>query len=151
MDTDLVIRTLSTGDLDRLVRMDQPHSGRNRTAFYEGKLRRALDGSDVRISLGAERDGFLVGAVLGSVQYGEFGVAEPVAILDTILVDTRFAGQGVGRALLAQLLENLEGLRIERIRTELSWEESELLGFLRQVGFTPVPRLVLERATEGRP
>jgi GNAT superfamily N-acetyltransferase len=126
--------------------MDYAISGRKRQAWYEGKLKRALRDADVKISLGAELDGMLVGALLGSVHYGEFGQPEPLAILDTVLVDREFARRGIARALLEQLLFNLAGLRIERLRTEVGWNEQELIGFFARSGFAPVPRLVLELA-----
>ena len=143
------IRTLRAADCARLVAMDHAISGRKRQAWYEGKLRRALSEADVKISLGAELDGMLVGALLGSVHYGEFGQPEPLAILDTVLVDREFARRGIARALLDQLLFNLAGLRIERLRTEVAWNEQELIGFFARSGFAPVPRLVLELAVSG--
>lgn len=144
-ESELTVRTLEGGDLDRLVRMDQQFTGRNRRLWYEGKLRRVLAEADIRISLGAESDGLLVGALLGSLQYGEFGQPEPVAVLDTILVDRSFGGRGIATAMLDQLLLNLRGLGIERLRTEVSWDEQDLARFLAGRGFRPVPRLVLER------
>jgi len=146
----LTIRLLTERDLDRLVRMDERWTGRNRSLWYERKLRRALQETDIRISLGADADGVLVGALLGSLLYGEFGQPEPVAQVDTILVDGAFAGRGVATALLDQLLRNLSALGIERVRTEVGWEEHELSRFLARRGFTPLPRLVLE-APVGRP
>jgi len=146
---ELTIRTLELKDCARLVAMDFQVSGRKRAAWYDGKIRRALADTDVNISLGAEMDGTLVGALLGSVHFGEFGQPEPVAILDTILVDRAYAHQGIGKALLEQLLPNLSGLRIERLRTEVAWSEAELLGFFGRSGFTPVPRLVLERPVDA--
>jgi ribosomal protein S18 acetylase RimI-like enzyme len=144
-DTGLVVRTLADADLDRIVRIDQQYSGRNRRTWFEGKLKRALKDSDVTISLGAERDGLLVGVLMGSVHYGEFGLPEPVAILDTILVDRSFARGGIASAMMEQLVKNLAALRIETLRTEVSWDEQLLLSFLAQAGFRPAHRLVLER------
>lgn len=140
----VTVRLLEEGDLDRLVRMDQALTGRNRNVWYGRRLRRALAETDIRISLGAEQDGILVGALLGSLLYGEFGQPEPVAQVDTILVDAAFAGHGIGTALLDQLLRNLGALGIGRVRTEVGWEEHDLARFLGRRGFLPLPRLVLE-------
>lgn len=144
--TDAVIRTLRADDLDRLVRMDHAWVGRSRREWLHAKLDRALRESSVAISLGAESDGILVGALMGAVHFGEYGLAEPVAILDTILVDRAFTGRGYAQAMMEQLLRNLHGLRIERLRTEVDWDDHDLVGFLARQGFMPVPRLVLERA-----
>lgn len=138
------VRLLNLADAPRLVRMDQAITGRNRTAWYEGKLKRALKESDLQISLGAEIDGSVVGAVLGSLHYGEFGQPEPIAVLDTILVDPGFARRGIGSALLENLTRNLRALGIERLRTEVAWDEHALNRFLGLQGFVPAPRLVLE-------
>jgi GNAT superfamily N-acetyltransferase len=140
----VMVRTLTAGDAPRLVRIDQAITGRNRTEWYEGKLKRALLESDIRISLGAERDGLLVGAVLGSLHYGEFGQPEPIAVLDTVLVDPAVRSHGVGTALFDQLARNLCALGIRRLRTEVGWDEHELNRFLGHRGFVPAPRLVLE-------
>ena len=86
----------------------------------------------------------LVGAILGSLQYGEFGQPEPVAVLDTILVDKNLGGRGIATAMLDQLLTNLRGLGIEKLRTEISWDERDLGAFLTHRGFHPLPRFVLE-------
>ncbi len=126
--------------------MDERATGRNRRTWYEGKLKRALDESDLKISLGADVDGTLVGAVLGTLHYGEFGLPEPVAVLDTILVDGDFRGRGIATAMLDQLVKNLEALGIEQVRTEVAWNDRELVGFLGKNGFGPAKRLVLERS-----
>jgi len=129
---DLIIRTVKADDCPRLVKMDEEISGRRRSAWYEGKIRRALHDTDLHISLGAEMDGILVGALLGSLDYGEFGKPEPVAILDTVLVDRDFSRRGVGTAMLDQLLKNLRGLGISRLRTEVDWSDRDLIAFFGQ-------------------
>jgi ribosomal protein S18 acetylase RimI-like enzyme len=141
---DVTVRCLRESDLARLVRMDERLTGRNRRAWYERKLKKVLEESDIRVSLGAESGGILVGAVLGSLHYGEFGQPEPMAVLDTILVDEGFRGRGIGSALLAQMARNLRAFGIERLRTEVAWNEHRLNGFLGEKGFRPAPRLVLD-------
>lgn len=145
----MIIRALRAADLERLVRMDQKLTGRRREEWFEGKLKRALGDADVNISLGAELDSTLVGALFGSVQYGEFGLPEPVAILDTLLVDPAFARRGVASALFRQLRRNLAGLRVTTLRTEVGFTERELVLFFEKQGFKPAPRKVLELSLDA--
>ncbi len=148
-DGGLNLRALCEKDRDRLVAIDEVVSGRRREAWFEGRLRRVLEDSDIHISLGAESDGILVGAILGTVQYGEFGQAEPTAILDTLLVDRAFSRRGIASALLTQLLQNLSALRIRRLRTQVAWDELELIAFFGKSGFQPAARIVLELDVEA--
>lgn len=145
----LSIRTLTVDDFERLARIDEKYTGRRRSRWFSGKLKRALDDSDVCISLGAELDGVLVGAVLGNLHYGEFGLPEPVAVFDTILVDPAYERQGVASALVEHLVRNLKALRISILRTEVAWDEQKLIGFLARKQFRPAPRLVLELDLEA--
>ena len=69
---------------------------------------------------------------------------EPVAVLDTIGVHPGFRGLGVGRALLAQLRTNLVGLNVGTLRTEVAWEDQEILAFFHHEGFRPAERLCLD-------
>ncbi len=138
------VRALRREDLPRLVRIDEQSSGRRRQQWLAEKLERALEESNVRISLGAEHDGVLIGALLGSVQFGEFGLPEPIAVVDTVLVDPSFRRRGVGSAMLEQLLKNLQALHVQTVRTEVGWDELDLLGWFGGVGFKPAARLVLE-------
>ena len=143
-DSGVIIRNLRPTDCARLVAIDHQITGRSRRQWFEGKLTRALEDSDVRVSLGAEVDDLLVGAMLAEVHYGEFGLPEPLAVLDTVLMDRAFAGRGIARAMYEQLVRNLQALRIERLRTEVAWDDHELVAFFGRMGLVPVPRLVLE-------
>ena len=78
------------------------------------------------------------------MQYGEFGLPEPVAVLDTVLVDPKFSRQGIATALLDQLLKNLRAIRVSHLRTEVAWDEVDLISFFGRNGFKPASRLVLE-------
>jgi len=146
----LSIRALRRSDLVRLVKIDAAIGGRTRRVWFEHKLDRALpEGAqhetDVGISLGVEKDGVLVGALMGAVQFGEYGLPEPVAVLDTLLIDPDYARQGIASALFEQFVVNLRGLRIACLRTEVDWDDLDLIAFFGKAGFKPAARLVLER------
>jgi ribosomal protein S18 acetylase RimI-like enzyme len=78
---------------------------------------------------------------MASVDFGDFGRTEPVAVLDTIGVDPGFTGAGVGSALLSQLFVNLEALRVERVATVVERDNFGLLEFFYRAGFGPGQRL----------
>ncbi len=145
----ILVRTMVDSDLNALVAIDRRITRRDRSAYFQRKLVEALHESDVRVSLVAERDGGPVGFIMARVDFGEFGRMEPTAVMDTLGVDPDYHDQGVGRALLSQLLMNLMTLRVEQIRTEIDWRDLELLGFLDHCGFRPSQQLCFERALQA--
>lgn len=146
LETDAVlVRQLADEDLEAVVRIDAASMGRRREEYYRAKLAQGLEEAGPRTSLIAEQDGHPVGFLLARVYYGEFGQAEPVAVVDSIGVDPPFRGRHVGQALLRQLLMNLRALHVERVQTQVDWDQLDLLHFLRREGFDPAPRFCLER------
>ena len=145
LETDAVlVRTMRQEDLNVIVAVDATASGRRRPRYFELMLQRSIAQAGLQISLVAEVDNRVVGFVIGSLYYGEYGVAEPSASIDAISVDPRVRGKNVGKALMRQLRLNLGALRITTLRTEVSWDHFGLLGFFRSQGFRPSTRICLE-------
>ncbi len=136
---------LRPDDLQRVVTLDAKVVGRDRSQFYECLLERNLRDTGVQVSLGAELDGLFVGFLLARAWYGEFGTLEPHGVLEAFGVHPDFRQRGVGTALLEQLVTNLRGLRLATLRTEVDWDDIELMGFFHAQGFEPAKRFVLER------
>jgi GNAT superfamily N-acetyltransferase len=132
---------LQEADLEGIARIDRRHTGRDRREFLRRAVAEALAGSAVRVSLAARIDGEVAGYVMARMDYGDFGRAEPTAVLDTIGVDPLRARQGIGRALLSQLALNLRSLGVERVETVVSAGDLALLGFFYAAGFRPSERL----------
>jgi ribosomal protein S18 acetylase RimI-like enzyme len=80
---------------------------------------------------------------MARLDYGEFGRAEPTAVIDTIGVEPGHGHHGIGTALLSQLMANLDALHVDRLRTTVTWNNFSLLGFLSRSGFRPAQQLVL--------
>ena len=76
-----------------------------------------------------------VGFIMARVDLGEFGRVETTAVIDTIGVDPDYQNKGVGRALVSQFLANLGTLRVEKVRTEVDWQDHDLLAYLDRNGF----------------
>lgn len=141
---DVLVRQLREGDLAAIVRVDKKAMGRPREEYYQAKLGRVLNDGKLQTSLVAEIDGIVVGFVLAALHYGEYGQAEPVAVIDSIGVEPAFRGKHIGDALMRQLEMNLRALRVERLETQVDWTQLELLGFLARRGFGPSTRLCLQ-------
>ncbi len=140
----VVVRGLKPEDLEPVIALDAKNTGRRRGEYFRLKLQQNLTETGVKVSLAAEIDDCFCGFLLARVYYGEFGAPEPVAVLDTLGVHPDFRRQGVGRSLMRQLCKNLEGLRVGSLRTEVSWDDPELLGFFHGQGFRPAGRLCLD-------
>lgn len=144
MNDDVLVRQLRPDDLEAIVALDSKNTGRRREEYLKLKVSESLSDTGVRMSLAAERDGELAGFLLARVYYGEFGILEQVAVLDTFGVHPGHRGKGVGRALLRQLRNNLLGLGIPTLQTEVAWDDQELLSFFQHAGFWPAPRFCLD-------
>ena len=55
----------------------------------------------------------------------------------------------LGRALLSQLLVNLQALRVDNVRTEVDWRYFRLNRFLADCGFVPAQRIALSLVVDG--
>ena len=130
----LEVASLTAGDLDALVRIDTKLTARDRRDYIATKLDEALLDSGIRVSLTARTDGIVAGYLMARIDFGDFGRTEPVAVIDTVGIDPDFAGLGVAKALLSQLLVNLRALRVEKVETTVAREDLDLLAFLYHCG-----------------
>jgi len=140
------VRAMADDDLPGIIAIDRKITGRDRAGYFAQRFAEAMRDTDVRVSLVAERDGRAVGFVMARVDLGEFGRMESTAVMDTIGVDPDYRAQGIGRALMSQLLVNLTTLRVDIVRTEIGWRDRELAAFLDGCGFTPAQALCFERS-----
>lgn len=141
------VRSMTPEDLSDIISIDRRITGHDRSAYYQRKLTETMDESAVRVSLVAELDDRPAGFIMARVDFGEFGRAEPEAVIDTIGVDPGYRHQDIGKAMMSQLLTNLRSLQIEAVRTEIAWNAFELLAFLDTCGFTPAQRIAFRRTT----
>jgi predicted N-acetyltransferase YhbS len=135
------VRTLRAEDYDDIVRIDQKVIGRRRGAYIRELVDEAMNDSAVRVSLLAHVDGVAAGFVMARTDFGDYGRAAPVAVLDTIGVDPDYAHRGLGHALMSQLFVNLQALRVESVETAVARENFGLLEFFYNTGFELSQRL----------
>jgi len=141
-----LVRTMLASDLDDVVRIDAHGRGRRRPRYFEIMLQRAVHLAGLHVSLTAVVDGTVAGYLIGSLYYGEYGITEPSASIDAIGVASSMRRQRVGHALLRQFRRNVAALGVTTIRTEVDWNDFDLMPFFHGEGFVPSTRICLELA-----
>ena len=144
------VRPLDSVDIGAVVDIDEKISGQYRPDTWESRIGYYLR-RDPDAALVAEADGRPVGFIMARVDFGEFGRAEPAAVIDTIGVQPDLGRGGIGSALLSQLLVNLSALQVERVRTSVAWNNFPLLDFLDRSGFAPAQQIVLTKTIDPDP
>ena len=138
------IRPVTELDLDAITRIDERITGRYRPEVWEQRVvyyvRRDPDAPKV-----AERDGAVVGFMLGEVRGGEFGLEEPTGWVEFfgVLPDAR--DKGVGRSLIEALLARFKSKGAHVARTMVRSEDKDIDAFIRRNGFAPAPVTALEK------
>ena len=143
----VTVRNLEHTDLPDVVRIDALATGRRRPSYFELMLMRALNFAGLQMSLVAEVEGQIAGYLIVSLYYGEYGMTEPTASVDAIGVHPEFRGGGVAHALMRQFHANAAAIGVGIVRTEVQWDDFDLLAFFKAEGFAPAKRICLEVTT----
>jgi predicted N-acetyltransferase YhbS len=139
------IRLLRVADLDGVVAVDRLLSHNDRRDYYARKIERVAGNPDnINCSLVAELDGGIVGFVMGNVYYGEFGIPETSAVIDTIGVAPEYQGRGIAGALMRQFLANMRGIGARNVCTLVNWDHAKLKQFFARYHLEPSRRRSLE-------
>jgi len=132
----LKVRSISELDLDDIVRIGeltrnlyQPDLWEERVTYY---LRR-----DPESSVVAEREGRVVGFMLGDVRAGEFGIEEPSGWIEVLGVAPEAGGRGVGRAMGEEMLARYRARGVGSVRTMVDESMPEVEKFFTALGFAP--------------
>ncbi|NMG45657.1 GNAT family N-acetyltransferase [Aromatoleum toluvorans] len=142
-----VMRVLRKDDLDAIVRIDQVASKQNRREYYARKIEAILNPKhNINVSLVCEIDGHVAGFVMGDIYFGEFGIPETSATIDTIGVDPELQGHGVGSELLDQFMTNMKVAGVKKVYTSVNWDDFALARFFSRQRFAPSKRVNLEYA-----
>ena len=137
------VRMIRKNDLDGVVAIDKIITGQERREYYQRKLGQAID-NDVNASVVAEIDGRLAGFMMGDVFFGEYGIPDATATIDTIGVHPDFQKHGVASELMDQFLMNMKAANVKKIYTLVNWNDFALEGFFARHKFQPSKRISLE-------
>lgn len=139
------VRPLATADLERVIEIDEAHTGRSRRRFFEKRFRAVERNPEDFIHVAVDSGGKLVGFGSARILRGEFGRQESVVELDAMGVDPGSLEHGHGHALLQGLLNAMRQQGLRRLHSQAEWTNHRLLSFFGSAGFELASRLTLER------
>jgi len=134
-------------DFDSVVRIDRKVLNASRMEYYQTKFEKLFSKDYLPVSLVAEqKDGTVVGFVMGELYIGEYGIFQEEASLDTIGVDPDFQHRGIGEQLINEFVDHLKTMGVQKINTLVDWNNAGLIRFFSANRFSPSKTINLERA-----
>ena len=127
------LRPLRVRDLDAVATIDYELLGKKRREYWEVKLERA-ETSGVP-SLAAEKDGNVIGFVLGNPSGWEYGIPRNVGWIDTIGVTRSWQGKGLSQLLFKEIYSMFKKAGVDTIYVFVDWKKWDLLKFFDKMGF----------------
>ena len=142
------IRLMQAEDFDAVVGIDEKVLKTPRPEYYDMKFEKLFKSRDyLPASLVAEdKNGRVVGFVMGEIYRGEYGIFQEEATLDTIGIDPSCQHQGIGKQLLNEFINHLKKLGVKKINTLVAWNDSKLIHFFSANHFSPSKTINLERS-----
>jgi len=141
--TEFRTRAMSATDLPRVVDLDA-ETGVRRRDFFHKRWQAMQTEPDKYISLVAEANEEIAGFVMAHVLAGEFGTDQRFAILDGLGVDKEARRSGIGVSLIDALKQASRQRNCSELRTQIAWQQRDLLAFFSGAGFVPAAVNVLE-------
>lgn len=145
------IRAMQRSDLAAVIELDAEVFGAARSAYFEHRLA-ALDhaDSDTRaLFLVAGYRDTVLGFVMGTLAYGEFGLTQVTAILDSIAVQPLYQQQGIGQQLIEAFIKQSARQGAAAVYTLVNWDNWSLLKVFHSLGFSLASTIPLERRIDG--
>jgi ribosomal protein S18 acetylase RimI-like enzyme len=130
------VRRLRWWDLERVVAIDARHRGMAVPEYWERVRATFLtrDRTRMRVALGAERGGQLVGFLLGEERAFEFG-SEPCGWIFAVGVEPGEERHGIASRLLDEACRLFQADGLTRVRTMVRRGDVRLLSFFRAHSF----------------
>ena len=138
------VRALAPADLGDVVAIDAAIGGRSRRGYIERRLQAARREPALHAQFAAVDERGIAGYVLARVLEGEFGGGERSLRIELVGTRAGLRGRGIGTQLFDALSTWSGRHAIDAMRTQSSWRDHRMLGWLDRRGFALGPAQVLE-------
>ncbi len=146
--SEINIRLMKAEDFEAVVEIDKKVLKSSRKEYYSMRFEKFFQSKDyLPASFVAEnRDGVVVGFIMGELYMGEYGISIEEAKLDTIGVDPEYQKNGIGKLLIDEFMDHMKELEVHKINTLVGWNDSRLINFFSANKFVPSTTINLERS-----
>ena len=129
----LIIRRLKKEDAEAIQRIDSTITKMADQQDFK-RMVEELAVSPGNMSYVAEYDGEIVGYMISYLVIRGFGIQKS-AWIAAVGVEPRYMGQGIGKALANEIFNYYSKKGIHNIYTSVRWDSTDMLQFLKTLGF----------------
>lgn len=157
---EITVRALTAEDIDTIIKINAKVRDEAKPEYWQRKLalylarqdheaiieaaNHYLSGVDPRLAYVAEVRGRVVGFIIGEIRSWEFR-QPPTGWITAMVVNPDYQRKGIGRRLVAEVLDYFREKGIENVRTMVAWSDGEMLSFFTAMGFDRGPFIELEK------
>ena len=135
--TEITVRSMKEKDINQAADIHQRviREGLGQSTKYAiENLFKTFINKSPKTCIIAEKDGKVVGFIIGFIKEWGFGV-ERSGWIEMIEVDPKIMGEGIGRMLGEALIKQFKDDRINEVYTSIKWDSSDLIAFFKSIGF----------------
>jgi ribosomal protein S18 acetylase RimI-like enzyme len=142
------LRTAEGADLAAIVALDAENTGVPKAAYWKERFAWYAKRQPDRFFLVAERDGTMLGFIVGEVRAWEFG-SPPSGWIFAIQISPSARLHGLGTMLFDEICARFRKAGVQHVRTMLAKDAHLLLSFFRSMGMMGGPFIELEKRLES--
>lgn len=145
MSNQLIIRDALTTDLNAIITLDRSTPNEDKLDYWRGIFEHyVVKGRADRIFLVAEKEGQVIGFIVGEVRAWEFG-SPPCGWVFALAVSPDVREQGTGKRMWDEICKRLKKTGVTTVRTMANLDQKLTLSFLRSMGLRTGRYIELEK------
>ena len=141
------VRPARASDLPPVIALDAENTGIAKASYWKDRFEWYAGRQPDRFFLVAERDGTMLGFIVGEVRAWEFG-SPPSGWIFAIHISPSARLHGLGTLLFDEICVRFRKAGVSHVRTMLAKDAHLLLSFFRSLGMMGGPFIQLEKRLE---
>jgi ribosomal protein S18 acetylase RimI-like enzyme len=127
------LREFARSDIPEMVAIQKAITKKRVSRAWTRMVERHLEDAQ-GLGFVAVREGKVVGFAIGEVKGEGFGLPQS-GWIEVVGVDPQAMGEGIGKAMIDELLESFRRKKIRNVYTAVRWDAVDMVSFFKSVGF----------------